>query len=383
MQPQPARSRGAREARRARRRRHADGVQHGRRLGRRLDGYVRHARLARLARGDRRLDRARRARAPVRRPRPARRLRQDESRAPRWRPAASTSPSVLFYSGSIAPGLYRQREVSIGDVYEGIGAYAAGKISAEDLHELESVACPGAGACGGQFTANTMSRILDFLGLSPFGANGIPAIHRDKETAAYEAGRLAVQLVRDNVTPRSLVTRESFENAVASVAATGGSTNAVLHLVAIARDFGIEFTIDDFERISAKTPIIADMKPWGRWHANDMYRAGGGAVVARELKKAGLLHDGREDGRRPHDRRDRRRGRRDGGPDRHRPDRDAPEAARRRCGALRQPRPGGLRGQARRSRPDASPRPGAGLRLRGGDVRGGQGRQGRRRATSS
>ena len=157
-------------------------------------------------------------------------------------------PSVLFYSGSIAPGLYRQREVSIGDVYEGIGAYAAGKISAEDLHELESVACPGAGACGGQFTANTMSTILDFLGLSPFGANGIPAIHRDKEEAAYEAGRLAVQLVRDNVTPRSLVTRESFENAVASVAATGGSTNAVLHLVAIARDFGIDFTIDDFER---------------------------------------------------------------------------------------------------------------------------------------
>jgi dihydroxy-acid dehydratase len=175
-------------------------------------------------------------------------------------------------------------------VYEGIGAHAAGKLSDADLHELESVACPGAGACGGQFTANTMSTILDFLGLSPFGTNGIPAMHRAKEEAAYELGRLAVQLVRENVTPRSFVTKESFENAVASVAATGGSTNAVLHLVAIARDFGIDFTIDDFERVSARTPIVADMKPWGRWHANDMFAAGGVALVARELRKQGLLH---------------------------------------------------------------------------------------------
>jgi dihydroxy-acid dehydratase len=199
-------------------------------------------------------------------------------------------PAVVWYTGSIAPGLYRQREVSIGDVYEGIGAHAAGKMSDAELHELESLACPGAGACGGQFTANTMSGILDFLGLSPFGTNGIPAMHVAKEEAAYEVGRLAVQLVRDNVTPRSLVTKGSFENAVAGVAATGGSTNAVLHLVAIARDFGIDFTIEDFERVSARTPIIADMKPWGRWHANDMYNAGGAALVARELKKAGLLH---------------------------------------------------------------------------------------------
>jgi dihydroxy-acid dehydratase len=201
-------------------------------------------------------------------------------------------PSVVYYTGSIAPGLYRGREVSVADVYEGIGAHAAGKISDADLHELESAACPGAGACGGQFTANTMSTILDFLGLTPIGANGIPAMHRDKEEAAYEIGKLAVQLVRDNVTPRSVVTKESFENAVASVAATGGSTNGVLHLVAIARDFGIDFTIDDFERIAAKTPIVADMKPWGRWHANDMFRAGGIPLVARELKKGGFLHEG-------------------------------------------------------------------------------------------
>ena len=199
-------------------------------------------------------------------------------------------PSVVYYTGSIAPGVYRGREVSVGDVYEGIGAHAAGKMSDADLHELESAACPGAGACGGQFTANTMSTILDFLGLSPIGANGIPAMHRDKEEAAYEIGKLAVQLVRDDVRPRSVVTKESFENAAASVAATGGSTNGVLHLVAIARDFGIDFTIDDFERIAAATPIVADMKPWGRWHANDMYSAGGVGLVMRELRKAGLLH---------------------------------------------------------------------------------------------
>jgi dihydroxy-acid dehydratase len=135
-----------------------------------------------------------------------------------------------------------------------------------------------------------MSMILDFLGLSPVGVNGIPAMHRTKEEAAYEIGRLAVEIVRDDRTPRSFVTKESFENAVAAVAASGGSTNAVLHLVAIARDFGIDFTIDDFERVSARTPIVADMKPWGRWHASDMFTAGGVGLVARELLKAGLLH---------------------------------------------------------------------------------------------
>ena len=199
-------------------------------------------------------------------------------------------PSVVFYTGSIAPGLYRGREVSVADVYEGIGAYAAGKISAADLHELESAACPGAGACGGQFTANTMSMMLDFLGLSPVGANGIPAMSTAKAEAAEAIGRLAVQLVRDDVRPRSVVTRQSLENAARSVAAAGGSTNGVLHLVAIAKEFGLEFTIEDFDRISAETPIVADMKPWGRYHATDMYRAGGVGLVARELRKAGHLH---------------------------------------------------------------------------------------------
>jgi dihydroxy-acid dehydratase len=201
-------------------------------------------------------------------------------------------PSVVYYTGSIAPGLYRGRDVSVGDVYEAIGAYAAGKISAADLHELESAACPGAGACGGQFTANTMSMMLDFLGLSPIGANGIPAMSPAKAEAAAEIGRLAVRLVRDDVRPRTIVTPRSLENAAASVAAAGGSTNGVLHLVAIAKEFGLEFTIEDFDRVSAATPIVADMKPWGRYHATDMYRAGGVGLVARELRKRGLIHAG-------------------------------------------------------------------------------------------
>ncbi len=201
-------------------------------------------------------------------------------------------PGVVLYTGSIAPGLYRGREVSVADVYEGIGAYAAGRISAEDLHELESVACPGAGACGGQFTANTMSTILEFLGLSPAGANGIPAMSPRKAEAAYECGRLAVDLVRRDVRPSQIVTREAIENAAASVVATGGSTNGILHLLAIAWEFGIPFTIDDFDRVAERTPVLADMKPWGRYHATDVYRAGGVALVARELRKRELVHAG-------------------------------------------------------------------------------------------
>ena len=199
-------------------------------------------------------------------------------------------PGLVLYTGSIAPGVFRGKDVTVADVYEAIGAYAAGHISAEDLHELESVACPGAGACGGQFTANTMSTILEFIGLSPAGANGIPALSKRKAAAAEEAGRLAVDLVRRDVRPRQIVTREAIENAAASVVATGGSTNGLLHLLAIAREFGIPFTIDDFDRIAARTPVLADMKPWGRFHAVDVDRAGGVALVARELAKQGLVH---------------------------------------------------------------------------------------------
>jgi len=199
-------------------------------------------------------------------------------------------PAVVFYTGSIAPGKFRGHDVTVGDVYEAIGAYAAGKITAEELHELESVACPGAGACGGQFTANTMSTILEFLGLSPAGANGIPALSKRKREAAYECGRVVMDLVRRDVRPSQIVTREALENATASTVATGGSTNAVLHLLAIAREFGIPFTIDDFDRIAERTPVLADMKPWGRYHATDVDRAGGVALVARELAKRGLIH---------------------------------------------------------------------------------------------
>jgi dihydroxy-acid dehydratase len=199
-------------------------------------------------------------------------------------------PSVVLYGGSIAPGRARGRDVSIGDVYEAIGAHAAGRITAEELYELESHACPGAGACGGQFTANTMSTILDFLGMSPAGANGIPAVAVEKQDAAYDAGRLVMQLVREWTVPSEIVTREALENAAASIVATGGSTNGILHLLAIAGEFGIPFTLDDFDRVAARTPVLADMKPWGRYHATDLHAAGGVALIARELAKRGLIH---------------------------------------------------------------------------------------------
>ncbi len=200
-------------------------------------------------------------------------------------------PAVVLYTGSIAPGLFRGRDVSVADVYEGIGAHAAGKLSKEDLHELETAACPGAGACGGQFTANTMSTMLEFIGLSPAGLNGIPALSPNKVDAATECGRIVMDLVRRDIRPSQIVTRDAIENAAASVVATGGSTNGVLHLLAIAWEFGIPFTIDDFDEIAARTPVLADMKPWGRYHATDMYRAGGVALVARELKKRDLIRE--------------------------------------------------------------------------------------------
>ena len=199
-------------------------------------------------------------------------------------------PSVVLYTGSIAPGKFRGRDVTVNDVYEAIGGYARGKVSAEELHELEDAACPGAGACGGQFTANTMSTILEFLGLSPGGLNGIPALSKHKKEAAYDCGRVVMDLVRRDVRPSQIVSKEALENAAASVVATGGSTNGILHLLAIAREFRIPFELEDFDRIAAQTPVLADMKPWGRYHATDVHRAGGVALVARELAKKGLVH---------------------------------------------------------------------------------------------
>jgi dihydroxy-acid dehydratase len=201
-------------------------------------------------------------------------------------------PGLALYNGSIAPGRFRGKDVTIQDVFEGVGAYAAGTLDGAGLHELESAACPGAGACGGQFTANTMALALDFLGVSPFGLGGIPALAHTKAEAAAEAGRLAMRLVRDDVRPRALITRESLENAVAAVAATAGSTNGVLHLLAIAREVGVELTLEDVDRICARTPVVASLKPGGEYVAVDLHEAGGVGLVARELVRGGLAHAG-------------------------------------------------------------------------------------------
>jgi dihydroxy-acid dehydratase len=201
-------------------------------------------------------------------------------------------PGLVLYNGSIAPGRFRGRDVTIQDVFEAVGAHAVGRMTADELHELEDVACPGAGACGGQFTANTMSTALEFLGISPAGLNGIPALSPAKAEAAEQAGRLVMDLLRRDVRPSHVITREALENAIASIAATGGSTNGVLHLLAIARELDIPLTIDDFDRIAARTPVVASLKPGGRFVATDVYEAGGVALVARELLKRELVHAG-------------------------------------------------------------------------------------------
>jgi dihydroxy-acid dehydratase len=201
-------------------------------------------------------------------------------------------PGLLFYSGSIGPGHWRGSDVTVQDVYEAIGRHAAGSMSSADLHSLEGVACPGAGACGGQFTANTMATAVDFLGLSPPRLSGIPAVDPTKPDAAQDAGRVAMALVRDDATPSRILTRESLLNAVASVSATGGSTNGVLHLLAIAREMGIDLTLEDFDRIAERTPVIADLKPGGRYVATDLFRAGGTPLVMQRLAAAGLIDAG-------------------------------------------------------------------------------------------
>jgi dihydroxy-acid dehydratase len=200
-------------------------------------------------------------------------------------------PALALYNGTIYPGMYKGRTVDVVSVYEAIGAYRAAKISLEELTEIENVACPGAGACGGQYTANTMSMVLEFLGLSPGGLNGIPAEDPQKDEAARRCGELVMDLVRNDTRPSAIVTKASLENAIASVAATGGSTNGVLHLLAIAHEFGMDLDIDEFGAIADRTPIVADMKPGGRYSASELYDAGGVGLVMRELlKRDGLLH---------------------------------------------------------------------------------------------
>jgi dihydroxy-acid dehydratase len=199
-------------------------------------------------------------------------------------------PGLVFYNGSIAPGRFHDRDVTIQDVFEAVGARAAGRMTDDEVHALEDCACPGAGACGGQFTANTMATVIDFLGISPRGLSGIPATHPDKAEAAVEAGRLAMDLVRSDTRPSSILTREAFENAIAAVAGTGGSTNGVLHLLAIAREAGVPLELEDFDRVAERTPIVADLKPGGRYVATDLHAAGGIGLVARELVGVGAVH---------------------------------------------------------------------------------------------
>jgi dihydroxy-acid dehydratase len=199
-------------------------------------------------------------------------------------------PGLALYGGSIAPGHLNGKDLTIQDVFEAVGAFASKRISAEQFLAVENAACPGAGACGGQFTANTMSTVMEFLGISPMGSNGVPATVPEKDEAAFQAGKLVMELLRSDLRPSQILTRKAIENAIASVAATGGSTNAVLHLLAIAREAGVELTIDDFDRISDRTPLIADLKPGGRFVANDLYKAGGIQLVAKRLIDAGLIH---------------------------------------------------------------------------------------------
>ena len=201
-------------------------------------------------------------------------------------------PSLSLYGGSIQAGTFEGRAVTIQDVFEAVGACAAGKMTEKQLGELEDRACPGAGACGGQYTANTMATAITFLGISPMGANEVPATDPSKEKTAYDCGKRVMQLLQDDIRPSQIITRESLHNAIASVAATGGSTNAVLHLLAIASDAGVALDLKDFDEISAKTPILADLKPGGRFTAPDMYRAGGMRVLGQRLQQAGLLKDG-------------------------------------------------------------------------------------------
>ncbi len=199
-------------------------------------------------------------------------------------------PGMVLYGGTIAPGNYRGKDVTIQDVFEAVGANAAGKITDQELHDLENVACPGAGACGGQYTANTMSTVMEMIGLSPMGFNSVPAMDAQKDQIAFDCGKVVLNLLQQGIHPREILTHDAFENAIASVAASGGSTNAVLHLLAIAREAEVDLQIDDFQRVSERTPLLADLKPSGRFVAADMHRAGGIRLLANRLLRGKYIH---------------------------------------------------------------------------------------------
>jgi dihydroxy-acid dehydratase len=197
------------------------------------------------------------------------------------------TPSVVLYGGSIMPGKYKGRDLTVQDVFEAVGANAAGRITDEELLAIENAACPGAGACGGQFTANTMATVMEMIGLAPMNTAAVPQLDERKKQVAFRCGEVVVDAVKKNLRPRDIATRKAFDNAIASVAATGGSTNAVLHLLAMARDAGVELSIDDFQKISSRTPLLVDLKPAGKFVAVDVDRAGGMAVIAKRLVDGG------------------------------------------------------------------------------------------------
>ena len=372
VQLEPPAAGRERQGRHSRGRWHADGVQHDLGLRRRLDGHRRDARVAHLARGDRRLDRARHAWASVRRAGRASSAATRRSRPPRWRSRGSTSRASSSTAARSRPGGSAAATSRSRTSSKASARTPPGRWIAAELHELESVACPGAGACGGQFTANTMAIALDFLGLSPPVQSGIPATAPGKAQAAKDAGALVMELVRENRLPSQILTHTAFRNAIAAVAATGGSTNAVLHLVAIADELGLELPLEEFDSISEATPVIADLKPGGRFVATDLYAAGGMPLLARELVSRKLVDGGAWSvagstlaelgagscrGARP-------------GSD---PQRQAAEGAGRPRDHARQPRARRLGDQARRARASPRQRACARLRLRGGLLRGRQG----------
>ena len=201
-------------------------------------------------------------------------------------------PSLMLYGGSIMPGQFQGHNVTIQDVFEAVGKHGAGKMTDAELKDLEDHACPGPGACGGQFTANTMAIAFEFLGISPMGMNGVPAMDARKDDVAFKCGQMVMELLKKDLRPRQIITRKAIENAIAAVATTGGSTNAVLHLLAVAREAGVRLTIDDFDKINRKVPLLADLKPGGRFMAADLYAAGGTTLVAKRLMDAGILHAG-------------------------------------------------------------------------------------------
>jgi dihydroxy-acid dehydratase len=198
-------------------------------------------------------------------------------------------PGLVLYGGSILPGHYKGQDITIQEVFEAVGANAAGRITDQELTAIEDAACPGAGACGGQFTANTMATVMEMIGLSPMGTAAVPQVDKQKEEVAFRCGQIAVDAVKNDRKPRDIVTRKALENAIASVAATGGSTNAVLHLLAIAREAGVDLRIEDFQKVSERTPLLVDLKPAGKFVAVDVHKAGGIPVIAKRLVEGGYV----------------------------------------------------------------------------------------------